>query len=57
MNEKISSFLLLFKKKKREEIDLDGFPAIQIYKMLFGIKYILEINQLPPNHPNCRCVL
>lgn len=53
----ISSFLLWFKKKKYERIDLDGFPAVQVYKMLFKKKYILGIYPLPPEHVNCKCAL
>jgi hypothetical protein len=47
----ITDFLLYFKDKKYERTT-DGLWEFQVvYKMLFGRKYILEINPLPP----CRC--
>lgn len=48
-------FLLFFIKTKYYT---DKFECVQIeYKDLFGIRYILKQYQIPPNHPNCRCVI
>jgi hypothetical protein len=53
----VMAFFLCFKRKHYREIDLDGFPAVWVYKNLFGRKYVLGIFEKPPWHPNCRCVI
>lgn len=53
---KVIGFFLLFKKKHYREIMLGDYPAIQVYKNLFGKKYIFELNEKLPEHFNCRCV-
>jgi len=47
-------FLLLFKPK---HYSTDGLGTVVEYKCLFGRLYVLRDFQVPPQHPNCRCVL
>lgn len=60
----IVDFLLWFKKKHYREVMVfvqlhlrhNVYPSIQVYKNLFGRKYILGLYEKPPEHFNCRCV-
>jgi len=55
MKKFLIKFLLLFKPKKYR-LTRDGFFTI-VYKQLFGREYFLKKIRLPPEHPNCRCVI
>jgi len=55
-NKIIVDFLLWFKRKHYRNILFDGYPVVQVYKNLFGQKYIFGLYEKPPEHFNCRCV-
>ena len=57
MKKILLNFLLLFKKKRYREVSFPflDYPCTEVYKILFGRRYIFDIFPLPPSHPNCRC--